>query len=257
MENIEKINSTFELYEHIGLDGLENMIKTGSLNQVSPIEVGIISRHLQSVLGPVFRSVLKNKNTSILEVGCGNGRLATLLSENCNYYGIDTNREYVSYCKKRIKNGNFEEYDFRKIDISGFISLEMLPKNWPNKFNGILFPWTTINHYSFEDQIEMLKKAKNMLVEYDNESKALFLETIEIKDVQHTQMTEIHELSQGKTFIGDFSKVANKTNLKARFWFGNNDFYKNLKNELKFDSFTVEYYTNFITNQERMYLIYH
>ena len=41
---------------------------------------------------------MKQKN--ILDVGCGIGRTIPELSEKGNYYGIDTNKEYVKYCKK-------------------------------------------------------------------------------------------------------------------------------------------------------------
>lgn len=69
-------------------------------------------------------------NKKILEVGCGIGRLALLITKRGGiYFGIDNNQELIKYCKKKYKNLNFKKADAKKLPF----------KN--EEFDIILYSW--------------------------------------------------------------------------------------------------------------------
>jgi 2-polyprenyl-3-methyl-5-hydroxy-6-metoxy-1,4-benzoquinol methylase len=52
--------------------------------------------------------------SSILDVGCGTGRLAKQLQDHGgNYYGFDVNDHFVDYCRSSYKKGHFDCCDVR------------------------------------------------------------------------------------------------------------------------------------------------
>jgi ubiquinone/menaquinone biosynthesis C-methylase UbiE len=60
---------------------------------------------------------LKNGDV-VLDLGCGNGRLYELLTNNkIEYYGIDISKKLVEIAKKNVTNGNFMVGDMTNIPL--------------------------------------------------------------------------------------------------------------------------------------------
>ncbi|HNZ83892.1 MAG TPA: class I SAM-dependent methyltransferase, partial [Candidatus Pacearchaeota archaeon] len=62
------------------------------------------------------------KNKSVLDIGCGQGYLASFIDQSNNYFGVDTDQEDIKEAKKNNPNKNFEckEFSFdakRKFDV--------------------------------------------------------------------------------------------------------------------------------------------
>lgn len=84
----------------------------------------------QSELDVIKRLCEGFENKKILEVGCGIGRLAGLItSSGGEYSGVDKNQEFINYCKKK-----FTKLTFRKADA------EKLPFK-SEEFDVVISPW--------------------------------------------------------------------------------------------------------------------
>ena len=63
---------------------------------------------------PELENILANlsANSSILDVGCGNGRLLEALKDkNIKYLGVDNGEELIELAKKNYPNNNFSVVD--------------------------------------------------------------------------------------------------------------------------------------------------
>lgn len=54
----------------------------------------------------LFKPYIKS-NTSIADIGCGNGRLIRELPGNCTYTGVDISQNLINQAKKQFPNENF------------------------------------------------------------------------------------------------------------------------------------------------------
>lgn len=78
---------------------------------------------------------LKNSN-SLLDVGCGDGRLTKLLkSKTKNYVGIDIDSRAIFYAQKNFKNATFF-----------IMSIESAKKFQDNQFDTAVCLWSTIGN---------------------------------------------------------------------------------------------------------------
>jgi len=66
----------------------------------------------------LFKQYIKD-NITIIDIGCGNGRVAKFLQENCkkkyNYIGIDNATNFIKIAKQLNPNNKFKEGDFFNI----------------------------------------------------------------------------------------------------------------------------------------------
>ncbi len=118
------------------------------------------------------------RSISILEVGCGYGRLVEeFLKRGFSYTGLDINAAYVRSCREQFQEaGRFFQSDF---------SEESLPRG--QLFDVVAFPWLLLTHYDFPQQLEMLTRAAKLLVR-DSESYIVFdhIPTNEVGEGQYT-----------------------------------------------------------------------
>lgn len=128
-----------KIYERIGIEGLIATAKKGHLydEKVIDEEIGLIEKYFPEA-------------KSVLEIGSGVGRLAQSLIEKYDYTGIELMPKFVDYCKKnfplgKFLSGNFFDYKFDR------------------KYDCILIPFTTINHFPFDDQEKLIVKARSLL----------------------------------------------------------------------------------------------
>jgi 2-polyprenyl-3-methyl-5-hydroxy-6-metoxy-1,4-benzoquinol methylase len=88
----------------------------------------------------------RHKGSSILELGCGTGRITLpIASEGYHITGIDNSRNLLSSARKKADiqdlNVNFLEADFRNFKLS-------------QKFNLIIAPFNALQHAYSEDEIK-------------------------------------------------------------------------------------------------------
>jgi SAM-dependent methyltransferase len=78
------------------------------------------SKHF-TIIGEQFHKILiehagLNKNSNILDIGCGTGRIANQLHgyQDIQYNGFDVNQHFIDYCNETYRQRNFK---FNLIDI--------------------------------------------------------------------------------------------------------------------------------------------
>lgn len=103
----------------------------------------------------IIEDKFKDHPISILEIGCGTGRITTKLAHNFNYVkGIDLEDRYIKYCKRKfnLKNLHFEKGDIRK-----FID--------DQKYDVIVFSWIGFHYYDEKDIDEIILNLKKLIHE--------------------------------------------------------------------------------------------
>jgi ubiquinone/menaquinone biosynthesis C-methylase UbiE len=64
-----------------------------------------------------YEYISKNieKNSNVLDIGCGTGILGKFISKKCNYVGIDLNKKFLKFASKRgLKVFNCNAFNFKK-----------------------------------------------------------------------------------------------------------------------------------------------
>lgn len=110
-------------------------------------------KYVHTLNWPVIQKYLDTLpgGSSILDVGCGNGRLVSGLPENALYTGIDFSRTLLHEAKK-----NFPDYDFRYANIVEESAWEAL-----GRYNAV-FCIAVLHHIPERDQqIFVLKHMKS------------------------------------------------------------------------------------------------
>ena len=126
----KKILTEKSIYEHIGLKGLEEFYNHLSLKKLEDL--------------PIILETIP-KDTSILELGSGNGRISSALIKNYGkFLGIEINKEYYKYCIKK-----FGKKYFQKMDV---FDIKKLNKT----FGGIVAPWTFFWGFNRKKQEKLL-----------------------------------------------------------------------------------------------------
>jgi len=91
-----------------------------------------------------------NKGDSVLDFGCGNGRLYPELRKDVKYLGIDFSSGLIEEAKKK-----FPDAEFQVSDILEF--------NSDKKFN-VVISISVLNHFPKEMQDKFVEKAKSLLL---------------------------------------------------------------------------------------------
>lgn len=128
-----------------------------------------------------FRKYKRLENISILDWGCGPGRIITHLpsfvDKSCKLYGTDYNQRYINWCKENISNVSFQtntldpplKFDANSMDIVYGISIfTHLSKeshlSWFNELLRILKPggiiFITLQGIAFKEKLTNIEKAK-------------------------------------------------------------------------------------------------
>lgn len=67
------------------------------------------------------------KESSILEIGCGDGRVSEFLVQRCkNFVGVDLDEEAISNAKNRVGKGKFlvadgQDLPFKDVEFDGLL----------------------------------------------------------------------------------------------------------------------------------------
>lgn len=110
---------------------------------------------------PYWKSLIKDTfNSTILELGCGTGRVMKLLLESPNYnseqkiVGLDNDPEMLNIAKRIHK----ENQQF------SFIEADMLTMNLNKKFPLVILPCNTFSVFSSDEQTQLLQQVKSHLL---------------------------------------------------------------------------------------------
>ena len=198
---------------------------------------------------------LSNKNTKVLEVGCGNGYTISKLSKKleCNFVGIDSNQQMIQLASKRRLKKNI----FSKQSI-------LEPKFRSGMFDIVFTQRCLINLISWKsqkialNQIHRLLKKDGFLVlleAFDDGLKELnqarhIIGLEKISPAWHNlyiNKTKLHDFIQ-KKFVngGSKSKQLTYDNFLSSYYFGSRILYPGLlekKSRIKFNNKFVEFFS--------------
>ena len=198
---------------------------------------------------------LSNKNTKVLEVGCGNGYTISKLSKKleCNFVGIDSNQQMIQLASKRR---------LKKIIFSKQSILE--PKFRSGMFDIVFTQRCLINLISWKsqktalNQIHRLLKKDGFLVlleAFDDGLKELnqarhIMGLEKISPAWHNlyiNKTKLHDFIQ-KKFVngGSKSKQLTYDNFLSSYYFGSRILYPGLlekKSRIKYNNKFVEFFS--------------
>lgn len=144
----EQAYDTEKVYSELGIKHLEEYARiTGLLKGKDNLD-------FKNLLA-IFRDSCRNP--SILEVGCGYGRVGQLFLKqpDIDYWGIDLHKEYTD-----IFRANLQELQKNRVLTGNFLKME-----YPfEKIGCVLFSWSVIGDFSSnEGQISALKKSRELL----------------------------------------------------------------------------------------------
>ena len=198
---------------------------------------------------------LSNKNTKVLEVGCGNGYTISKLSKKleCNFVGIDSNQQMIQLASKRR---------LKKIIFSKQSILE--PKFRSGMFDIVFTQRCLFNLISWKsqktalNQIHRLLKKDGFLVlleAFDDGLKELnqarhIIGLEKISPAWHNlyiNKTKLHDFIQKKFVNGDpKSKKLTYDNFLSSYYFGSRILYPGLlekKSQIKYNNKFVEFFS--------------
>jgi len=100
---------------------------------------------------PFYKDLIPSPNVSILELGCGTGRVTIPLSENCKFiYGIDISPTMLDICRQKINDLNIPK---TKLQIAvGDITKFKLDR----KYDFIIAPYRVLQNIEKDEDVDGL-----------------------------------------------------------------------------------------------------
>lgn len=98
----------------------------------------------------IISKIVKNKNASILDIGCGPAEIVEVVGA-ADYYGFDVNKNYINYAKKK--------YFDKKFFCSTFAANKIKKKK---KFDYILL-LGLLHHLSDKEAFVLFKEIKKVI----------------------------------------------------------------------------------------------
>lgn len=88
---------------------------------------------------------------SVLDIGCGTGRIRQVLPDNINYMGLDNSPELLEVAERRHPNNKFIQADARQLPLGD------------NSFDAVLLIAVAHHFFAQADRIKVLAEAKRVL----------------------------------------------------------------------------------------------
>ena len=73
------------------------------------VQILLAGKSHKDIIRSIFKIRKKEKNSKVIEIGCGLGDYSTLF--NSNYIGIDLSKDYIKFAKKKLPNKTFLQMD--------------------------------------------------------------------------------------------------------------------------------------------------
>ncbi|KPI55048.1 class I SAM-dependent methyltransferase [Clostridioides difficile] len=148
----------------------ENPYISVKCNDQNPDYVNTLDKYEKEIIIPKLNIT---RNSNILDVGCGVGRLADDIASICNYYlGTDFAEELIAIAKKRFSNN---DCDFQVCDFINILHDTKIKSKMP--FNTILLAGVAM--YINDDELKIA--LKNLLEILDEKAIIYMSEPIGIK----------------------------------------------------------------------------
>jgi ubiquinone/menaquinone biosynthesis C-methylase UbiE len=98
----------------------------------------------------LFRDYIKDRD-KVLDLGCGNGRLAQLfVDKQVNYLGVDASEKMIEIAKKNYPDKNFAVMDALNLDL-------------PEKSFDAVICVSTLNHFEKKEHQRFIENVKKIL----------------------------------------------------------------------------------------------
>ncbi|EKD23950.1 MAG: hypothetical protein ACD_81C00138G0004 [uncultured bacterium] len=131
------------VYDNVNCEELNYFAEQAGLGGESPADFLQFEKYLKI-------------NNSILEVGCGTGRIGKHLISVYKYIGIEQHQPYLIFFKNYLANNGIK-------NVEDMVIYSAFENYQGNNFDVIIFPWTVIGEFSKEAQLTTIKRAKDML----------------------------------------------------------------------------------------------
>jgi SAM-dependent methyltransferase len=100
---------------------------------------------------PFYLGLIPSANSTMLELGCGTGRITTVLARHCGFIeGIDISSAMIELCRTKLAKLGIPQYKVRVSvgDISDF--------SFPGKFDLIIAPFRVLQNLESDSEVDGL-----------------------------------------------------------------------------------------------------
>src|SRR5438067_9956527 len=98
---------------------------------------------------PYYRALIRSPEASVLELGCGTGRVLMQLAPRCVFiHGVDRSESMLAICRQKVRDAELPpgKVAISAADISNFAL--------PRKFDLIIAPWRVFQNLESDVQLD-------------------------------------------------------------------------------------------------------
>ncbi|MCZ6678632.1 MAG: class I SAM-dependent methyltransferase [Candidatus Poribacteria bacterium] len=100
---------------------------------------------------PFYQSRVPSKDASVLELGCGTGRVLLPLTDYCGYiHGLDISEAMLSICRQKLQRANIPK-DKASVEVADITNFSL-----DRTFDFIIAPFRVLQNLETDDQVNGL-----------------------------------------------------------------------------------------------------